>query len=179
MRITASIQESPKSSASILRRCICSSLKVLADLTPPSLVVQHSTQRSLMCPFPSSARNTTGVRSRYRHLRCPLARHTSSRLYISVPSSWDPSNETRAPGVRFPSRPHPPPLYDTAKATRTPKEGLPILLLEPCLLPQAGTLCVADFLAEPKEPCFFWRQVLAIHHSDDPVHTKNSAFRDQ
>ena len=46
----------------------CFHRKEMAEPLPPLFAVRHSAQRPLVCPCPSSAWNTTGVRSTLTHL---------------------------------------------------------------------------------------------------------------
>jgi len=66
LRSTVSIQQYPKgwiSRPRLLRRCACSDLKVLTELTPALFADQHSTLRSLVYLFTSFASKKTGVTS--------------------------------------------------------------------------------------------------------------------
>ena len=81
-------------------RCVCS-YRNLAESLPPSFAIQHSALRSLVCPFPSSPCNTTGVRSTQRR-PCPtLLQQIPWHLFSHFRPSCELSHATPAIRVRY------------------------------------------------------------------------------
>ena len=90
-------------------RCVCS-YRSLAESLPPLFGIQHSALRSLVCPFPSSPCNTTGVRSTQRR-PCPtLLQQIPWHLFSHFRPSGELTHATPATRVKyFPCNPSPSP----------------------------------------------------------------------